>query len=137
VPPVNPFSLLNMAQRSRLLRWLLGLSGFSLMPSKPQPRPGEDPMQRLRVRLMTSLSGVLAGVISLILWAAGGIALWVGQSHRPAGWTLLVGGGVMLLLAGRSVLQCRAGRMPVPGAIIVAIVLDLAALAAAGWILWK
>jgi len=133
VPPVNPFSLLNMAQRSRLMRWLLGLNGFSLMPG----RPGEDPMQRLQVRLMTSLSGMLAGAISLIVWAAAGIALWAGQSNRPAGWTLLVGGGVMLLLAGRSTFQCRAGRVSVPGAIIVAIVLDLAALAAAGWMLLK
>ena len=135
MPPVNPFSLLKVAQRSGLMRWLLGLTGFSLMPA--QPRPGEDPMRRLQVRLMTSLSGVLAAVVSLIVWAAGGIALWAGSSHRPAGWTLLVGGAAMLLLAGRAVLQCRTARMPVPGAIIVAIVLDLAALAAAGWILWK
>ena len=133
MPPVNPFSLLNMAQRSGLFRWLLGLNGFSLMPD----RPGEDPMQRLQLRLMTSLSGLLAGVITLILWAVAGVALWVAGSNRPAGWTLLVGGGVTLLLAGRSVLQCRTGRMSVPGAIIVAVVLDLAAVAAAGWMLWR
>ena len=129
MPLFNPLLLVNAAQRSHLVRWLMGLRNFSLMPT----RPGEDPMHRMQLRLMTTLSGLLAGLISLIVWAAAGVAAWAAPSLRPTAWTLAVGGGAMLLLALRATLQSRLARMPTPGVLWVTIVLDLAAIATAVW----
>ncbi len=144
----NPLALAAMAQRRRAVAWLLGLGNFSLlgpgmggsiggagMPgagSSPRPvAPPPDPVRRLKVRMATTLAGILAFILTLLLFLVGGIASAAGAS-RPAGWILACGGGIVLLPAAWAAIGSLTGRMPVPGVVIVTLALDV--LSAAGGI---
>lgn len=120
---LNPMMLIALAQRSRLFRWLLGLHNFSLMPTEP----GQDPVRRLQVRMMTTLAGALAFLFTVLLLSIAGIAALLG-AQRPAGWIMIVGGSLMLLLSGWAGYRSFSGKMPTPGATVIALAASVLAI---------
>lgn len=128
---MNPMMLIAKAQQSWLLRWLLGLNGFSIMPSKP----GDDPMRRIQVRMMTTVGGLLTLLVTLIVGVVAGITALVASTPRPVGWIMVIAGGVLLLSGLRPWLRSRAARMPTPGVLSISLLLNLAAVAGGLWIL--
>ncbi|MCG3179471.1 MAG: hypothetical protein BIFFINMI_01806 [Phycisphaerae bacterium] len=117
-------SMLARAQRSATMRWLLGMKGFSLMPTSP----GEDPMQRLMVRLRTTLEGAVALVVT-ILTALVSLLTWLLASPAAPFWVLTVGSTVAMFFVIRSMWRSWRVRIPVAGITWVACVVNVAALA--------
>ncbi|MDD4889658.1 MAG: hypothetical protein PHU85_06980 [Phycisphaerae bacterium] len=124
--PLNPLMLVMKAQNSRLARWLLGLNNFSIMPT----RPGEDPMARIKARMATTLSGLVALMFTVVVGLVAGMTALLARSHRPVGWVLATCGGLLLAFTVLSWVRSRSCRLPDPGVIVVSAVLN--ALAVAG-----
>jgi len=129
----NPLSMIVRAQQSRTFRWLLGLKGFSLAPV----REDDNPLRRIQLRLLTTLEGLLALAFTLLSLLVAAVAGLISGSARPAGWVLLVGSMVALILVGRSLWRSRRGAMPDPGVLYITAALNLAAVAAAIAVFWK
>jgi len=124
---MNPLAWILRAQQSRTFRWLLGLSNFNLMGEPP----GQDPIRRMQVRVVTTLIGLLALATTLLALLVAGVAALAASTLRPAGWVLLVGSLAALLLVGQSLWRSRRGRMPDPGVLYVTALLNLSGVAAA------
>jgi hypothetical protein len=150
---INPLALVALAQRRRAIAWLLGLRNFSLlgpgaggaiggagMPgagSPPRPvAPPPDPVRRLKVRMATTLGGILTLLLTLLMFLVAGIASAAGAA-RPTGWILAVGGGIVVLLAAWAAIRSMTSRMPTPGVLVITLALDVLALAGGVAILFK
>ncbi len=124
---MNPLPLILRAQQSRTIRWLLGLNNFSLLGEQP----GQDPMDRLRVRIVSTLIGLAALATTLLAMLAAGVTALAADTLRPAGWVLLAGSLAALLLGFQSLWRSRRGSMPGPGVLYVTASLNLTGCAAA------
>ena len=125
--PSNVLSMMARAQRSPVLRWLLGLGGFGLMPASPD----DDPIRRLQVRVLTTIEGIGAVVLMLLALLVAGAAALLADGPIVPGWILMVGGTVAMVLALRSIWRSRRARIAVPGISWLACLLNLLAMAVA------
>lgn len=110
-------------QRSGMLRWLLGLRGFSVVST----RPGGNPIERLKVRLLTTLEGLVSLAVTVVGLAMAGVVWAVAGSPRPACVVLMVSGTAALVVAVRALWRSRRAGLPDPGVLYLAAGLNLLA----------
>lgn len=121
-------SMLARAQRIAFFAWLLGMRKFNIMPT----RPGDDPMTRMRTRLLTIIEALAALVVTLATLIVVGLTALFAAAGSPApAACMLVGGTVSLVLVLRAVWRCVRAAMPVPGLAWLVGLLNVAATGAA------
>jgi hypothetical protein len=109
------------------MRWLLGMGNFSLMPTEP----GDDPMQRLMLRLRTTIEGLVAVLVTLLVLLVAGIVALATEGPDAVVMVVIVGSAAALLLVARSAWRSKRARISVPGLAWVAGVMNLAMVATA------